>query len=246
MNTRLLRKVAKHIIEPEAISGPLVLIEKAVTLGMGADAIAKLWEIQKEIEDRNSRQEFMRAMNLFKQNPPELNKNKHVNYTTKSGHTVDYWHATLDHVCELVIPALAAVGISHRWETSQADKGVITVSCLLTHHLGHTERTTLMGLPDDSGGKNAIQAVGSTVYYLQRYTLLAAVGLATEGDDDARGGTKMPDFAGRVAEIYGAQDHRSLTTIFQTHFNAAKEAGDEKAMFKFIEAKDERKAQLGK
>lgn len=38
--------------------------------------------------------------------------------------------------------------------------------------------------PDNSGSKNAIQAVGSTVTYLQRYTLLAATGLAAAGQDD--------------------------------------------------------------
>ena len=39
--------------------------------------------------------------------------------------------------------------------------------------------------PDDSGGKNAIQSIGSTVSYLQRYTILALAGLATrEMDDD--------------------------------------------------------------
>lgn len=223
-------------------SGPLALIDKAVGLGLGADAIAKLWEIQKDIEDRNARQEFIKAMNLFKRNPPKIDKNKRV----KIRENFSYDHATLDHACELIIPALAAVAISHRWETSQSD-GVITVSCTLTHELGHSERTTLQGLPEDSGSKNKIQAVGSTVSYLERYTLLAAVGLATEGqDDDGKGGIKMPDFKERLVEIYSAQDHRSLSSIFQTHFNAAKDAHDEKAMFKFIEAKDERKAQLGK
>jgi hypothetical protein len=50
------------------------------------------------------------------------------------------------------------------------------------------EETTLPGMPDLSGNKNPIQAIGSAVTYLQRYTLKAALGLTVskEEDDDAR------------------------------------------------------------
>jgi hypothetical protein len=52
---------------------------------------------------------------------------------------------------------------------------------------GHHEETTLSSSPDDSGGKNSIQAIGSAVTYLQRYTLLALTGLATrEQDNDGK------------------------------------------------------------
>ncbi len=39
-------------------------------------------------------------------------------------------------------------------------------------------------LPDNSGGKNSIQAIGSAVTYLQRYTLLLLCGLAAHEHDD--------------------------------------------------------------
>src|SRR5690606_10591416 len=38
--------------------------------------------------------------------------------------------------------------------------------------------------PDGSGNKNAIQGIGSTSTYLQRYTLSAAFGLTTADEDD--------------------------------------------------------------
>jgi hypothetical protein len=50
--------------------------------------------------------------------------------------------------------------------------------------MGHSESTSLSASPDTSGSKNAIQAIGSTVSYLQRYTILALTGLATEDMDD--------------------------------------------------------------
>jgi hypothetical protein len=46
----------------------------------------------------------------------------------------------------------------------------------------------MSGEPDTSGGKNNIQAKGSTMTYLQRYTLNLALGICTEDDNDGAGG----------------------------------------------------------
>jgi hypothetical protein len=102
-----------------------------------------------------------------------------------------YRHATLDNVSGLIGEALAAVGISHRWETEQLDGGQIRVTCVLTHERGHSERVPLQASPDSSGAKNSIQAVGSTVTYLQRYTLLAATGMAVKDQDNDGAGDPL-------------------------------------------------------
>jgi len=47
-----------------------------------------------------------------------------------------------------------------------------------------------MASPDSSGGKNSIQAIGSTISYLERYTFMAATGLAAKGMDDDGGGAE--------------------------------------------------------
>ena len=44
-------------------------------------------------------------------------------------------------------------------------------------------------------GRTAIQALGSTQTYLQRYTLKAALGLSASKDDDGAGGAVMHDEA---------------------------------------------------
>jgi hypothetical protein len=66
----------------------------------------------------------------------------------------------------------------------------ISVTCILSHRDGHSEETTLSGPPDASGNKNAIQAIGSTLTYLQRYSLVQALGLAAANDDDGRAAGK--------------------------------------------------------
>jgi hypothetical protein len=154
--------------------------------------LEQLWKIHEAMRESRAKSAFVEAMAHFKRNPPMILKAKAVEFTTQRG-TTSYKHATLAMVCRAVVEALSKFGISHRWSTEQMQGGRIRVTCVLTHELGHSESTTLEGSPDDSGGKNAIQAIGSAVTYLQRYTLLAACGLATDDMDDhdgrAPGGT---------------------------------------------------------
>jgi uncharacterized protein (DUF3820 family) len=56
--------------------------------------------------------------------------------------------------------------------------------------MGHSESTTLSAAKDGSGNKNDIQARGSAATYLQRYTLIGALGLTTANEDVDGAGTK--------------------------------------------------------
>lgn len=147
---------------------------------MDVSKLQALLAVKKEWEADEARKAFVAAMAEFKKNAPTITKNKHVRHN-------DFWHATLDHVCERVVGALGEYGLAHRWEVEQ--KGdAIKVTCILTHVAGHSERVSLESAADTSGSKNKVQAVGSTVTYLQRYTLLSATGLAAGGtDNDGRG-----------------------------------------------------------
>lgn len=171
---------------------PMEMLQIAVERGADMDQLTKLMDLQERWEANQARKAFVEALNAFKADPPKITKNKHVSFRTNKGVT-EYDHATLDQVAERVGTALAEHGLSHRWKVDQEDNNAIRVTCVLTHRLGHSEEVTMRAMPDDSGNKNSIQQVGSTVTYLQRYTLLAATGLATaENDDDATtGGTEM-------------------------------------------------------
>lgn len=165
---------------------PMSMIELAVKQGANVDQLTKLMDLQDRWQATEARKAFVSALNAFKANPPVLVKSKAVSFG--AGKT-SYKHATLDQVSGVIGAALSSVGIAHRWETEQLEGGMIRVTCVLTHELGHSERVPLQASPDSSGSKNAIQAVGSTVTYLQRYTLLAATGMAVQDqDDDGRRG----------------------------------------------------------
>lgn len=150
------------------------------------DRLQSLFELKKQWEADEARKAYVAAMARFKADPPTIMKDKHVSYNTKGGTTTEYDHATLGAVCAAIVDGLAKQGISHSWETTQAENHV-KVTCVLTHEFGHSERVSLHSAYDDSGGKNQIQALGSAITYLQRYTLFAATGLAAMEDDDGRG-----------------------------------------------------------
>jgi len=124
-------------------------------------------------------------MAAFKENPPEILKDASVSYQAGGG-TTEYSHATLGAVTSVIGAALSQHGLSVAWKTAQ--NGDVIVTCVITHEQGHSESTSLSAKADTSGSKNAIQAIGSTITYLQRYTLLSLTGLAAKGqDDDGRG-----------------------------------------------------------
>lgn len=226
----------------EVHGGPLAMAMQAMKAGMSIADMRGMLDLQKDWEANEARKAYVQAMSEFKQNPPEILKRKEVAF---SG--TQYMHATLGDVTQAIMQALAQHGISHRWDTVQSN-GQLTVTCILTHKMGHSESTTLEGAPDDSGKKNRIQQMASTVTYLQRYTLLAATGLATKDmeDDDGRGGGDGHDSAALLQEWIGkANAAVNLEELNQTRkmagadFEAARDVASWNAFKMVVDAKRE-------
>ncbi|MDR6886098.1 MULTISPECIES: ERF family protein [Variovorax] len=172
-----------------AETSPFGMMLTALGRGASLELVESAMKLQERWEANEARKAFVKAMADFKAEPLEIFKRKKVGYETKDGDFVGYKHAELAHITDVVVPAMARHGLSHRWDLQQ-NAGRIVVTCTITHRLGHSESVALDGAPDNSGKKNGIQQVASTVTYLQRYTLLAATGLAAkdDSDDDGRGG----------------------------------------------------------
>lgn len=162
-----------------AAANPMQLLQSALDRGATIEQMQQLMDLQERWESNNARKAFVAAMAAFKSEPVELVKSKYVDIPGGA----KFYHATLADVVAAAVPAMAKHGLSHKWETQQQD-GAITVTCIVTHELGHSERTTLTAAADDSGKKNPIQSIASAVAYLERYTLLAATGLAAKDMDD--------------------------------------------------------------
>lgn len=200
-----------HIVVPEkdkvVQASPAEMIQSAISNGVDLDKLEKLLELQERWEKNNAIKAYNKAMADFKANAPKIDKDRKVAYTTVKGN-VGYSHASLANVVDKISAELSKHGLSASWRSTQNGKDV-TITCRIAHELGHFEETSITAGADDSGAKNSIQAIGSTISYLQRYSLLSLTGLATH-DQDTDGivadekldENKMKIIADMVKELY--------------------------------------------
>jgi hypothetical protein len=232
-----------------AIRTPAQLIELAVQKGADADQLGKLMELQLRWQANEARLAYVAALQAFKKNAPEILKTRKVRYENKDHTFTEYSHAELDKIVECLTPALCAVGITATWRHGDSN-GRILVTCVLTHALGHSEDVaTLSGPADTSGGKNSIQAIGSTTHYLERYTFLGGLGLAAKGiDDDGMKAEGLSNDAVRdyLLTMQDATSMDELRETFAVAYKAAKAIADKPSMKAFIDAKDSRRKELSR
>lgn len=169
---------------------PMAMLSQAVERGASLEVLSKLMDLQERLEKGQARRDFDEAIAAAKAEIKPVARNK-------TGHN-NKKYADFSAYAREVDPVLARHGLSYRFRTEQ--DGSIKVTCVLSHKSGHSEDNSLSGPADTSGNKNTIQAIGSTLTYLQRYTLTQALGLAASDDDDAG---KADD---RVLPISGAAE----------------------------------------
>jgi hypothetical protein len=174
---------------------PMEMLDRAVTSNASVETLTQLMVLQERWEANQARKAFDSAMADAKASMPSIAKTKKVDFTTAKGRT-NYQYEDLASIMNQIGPVLSRNGLSVRYRTQAEPNMPISVTCIISHRMGHSEENTLMAGRDDSGNKNSIQAIGSTVTYLQRYTLKAALGLAASADDD---GAKSED-TGAITE----------------------------------------------
>ncbi|MEQ9074127.1 MAG: ERF family protein [Sandaracinaceae bacterium] len=156
------------------------LVGAAMASGeVNPETLRELLAVQREWEAGEARKAYTRAMAGLKADLPRvIGHDKSVDFAPRNGPKVHYTHTSLAHVVEEVVGILTAHGFSHSWIPRTTDRKV-EVTCRLTHTEGHSEECTLDAEPDKSGMKSGPQAIASTITQLQRYSLLALLGLAT-------------------------------------------------------------------
>lgn len=173
---------------PAALSyTPMEMLGRALERGADLSVLEKLMDLQERHERNQARKAYDEAIAAAKAEIPPITKNRRVNFESKNGGAkTDYVHEDLGEIARVITPILSKHGLSYRFRTHYAPSEPVTVTCIISHRQGYSEENTLPGPPDSSGNKNSLQAIGSTVTYLQRYTLKAALGLAASNDDDGR------------------------------------------------------------
>lgn len=224
----------------EQIAAPSPLtnaIQLAVEKG-NVEVVGKLLEIQERWEAGQARKAFEEAFAKFKAECPKLEKTKEVSFGTNK---TAYKYTPLDHIANTLGPLLAKHSLSYNWRQESHD-GSITVTCVLRHALGHSIDNTLSAGSDSSGSKNAIQAIGSAVSYLRRYTLLGVLGMATSDEDSD--GIVMENAHDFIANIEVASNLEELSRAYKEAVTSGLKAKDPQAVKAFMRAREKREREL--
>lgn len=181
-------KIAERVETMPAPVTPMDMLNMAVSQGADLDKLEKLMELKERYDRDEAKKAFHQAVAEFKRNPPRVVKDK-INsqydsrYVSKSG------------LVNTVNPVLSEHGLSAHWEPDQSQDGLLKVTCVLTHRLGHSESASMSAPPDNSGKKNPIQQLKSTKTYLEIATFESVTGVAAcdSGDDDGNSAGKQTE-----------------------------------------------------
>lgn len=193
-----LRQVERPLVQRD----PEATLNEAITTCKDVQVLGQLMTLAKEWKADRAKEAFLRAMADFQGECPPIPKMKKVSMTKRDNTPgPSYSHAELDKIVDLIRPFKAKNGLSHEWKNDfflerrkvyiekanavhEIDVPMIRVHCVVSHKDGHTKSAFMEGELDDSGSKNNIQQRGSTMTYLERYSLISAMGLVTAGTDN--------------------------------------------------------------
>ena len=160
---------------------------------------------------------FAEALAAFQTNLPSVKKGQTANVKSDKGsYTYDY--ADLTDVSEVVLPALARVGLAWFTGLDTAEDGNMILTWELLHGASGEGRTGRLPIGRAGG---AWQQIGSAITYARRYALTAATGVAPGGDDndgrDAYAGDRPEPRQTPIQQVKeylpeGLYDLASLTT----------------------------------
>lgn len=204
------------------------------------ETVQQMLALQERWEAKQAEKAFNVAFAAFKAEAVTILKNVKV----KDGPLAGKKYADLFGVVNIITPALSKHGLSNSWKLTKDDGTWMEVTCVIRHNLGHSESVSMGAAPDTGPGRNAIQARGSTKSYLERYTLLAATGMAASDSDNDGGSTLNPAAEALVSDILQAGDIADLQLIFTAAYKTAQKSKNNEAMKAYRDAKDQRKAEL--
>jgi hypothetical protein len=169
-----------------------------------------LFELQIKYDQEIARKAFHSAKSRFASMAKTIMHDEEADFEV-AGRQTKYGYATLAASLDQIRTGLTECGLHVGWKTDDSGEGGnVRVTCFLTHELGHQEETSLSASREagkGSTGMNSLQAVKSTVSYLERITLYALLGLASKGDDDdGQGAGQGP------APVISNQQLKSITT----------------------------------
>lgn len=154
----------------------LAMMERlASNKDVDVEKLQRLIDMQKDILRENAKSAFNASFHKLQADLPTIEER---------GKTDKGTYATLEDIVETVRPILSRHGFSLSHRAEWPDKTTVRVVGILTHEQGHSRESEFLSSADQSGSKNAIQALGSAVAYGRRYTTKDLLNIVTREEDD--------------------------------------------------------------
>ena len=139
------------------------------------EKMERLMAMHERMQSKNAQTEFNAALASMQCDIPSIAERG-------EGHNRKTY-ATLEDINDVIKPIMQRYGFAMSFKVEHTASG-INVTGILMHRAGHREETTMLLPSDTSGGKNAVQAVASSVSYGKRYVMCAMLNISTRGEDD--------------------------------------------------------------
>ena len=162
------------------------VIERAATNPeVDIDKMERLLDMQERMLDRQAKADFNVAYNLVSAELPTIGKRGELKVKSKKEGVAPFItpYALFEDINETIKPILARHNMSLRFKT-ETKESTVRVTAVLSHISGHSEETSFTVPADVGGSKNHVQAMGSSISYAKRYTLVAILNITTFKEDD--------------------------------------------------------------
>lgn len=191
--------------EIQASSMENFIMRAAADPSFDVEKLERLIALQERSQAAQRKERFFDALAAAQSEMPQLDQNGCIDYGSGKG-KINY--ARIEDIDAQIRPIYSRAGFSVSWNSSPVMDGKMvrvegTFSCA-----GHNETREMTGPVDNSGGKQPIQAVASTVAYLKRHILKMFFNLIERGKDFD--GAKVQDLK-PIAESQADDISRRLT-----------------------------------
>jgi len=144
------------------------------------ETLERLIALRERMQAEAARRAYFDALADFQRACPSVSRRRGVN--DRSGRLM-YRFAPLEDIVAAIQPIMHQCGLSHRFEPAPDERGGVSVTCIITHRDGHSERTSVH-MPATKGiNTSAAQDQGIILKYGMRYALTGALGIVTADPD---------------------------------------------------------------
>lgn len=164
-------------------------ISAAIQQQLPVETIERFLAMRKELKADQAKEAFTMAMAQFQKDCPVIARTKEVK--NKEG-KVTYRYAPLDSIILQVKKTLGENNLAYDFSETRTEKE-ITVTCTITHSLGHTKSSSFTVEIGSEAYMTDTQKYGARNTFAKRYAFMNVLGIATGDEDtDARELTQKP------------------------------------------------------